>query len=94
MNDIDIDKLINDIKESGKSNNTPMLIMQGIILTIIVLKPILMYWIQAKYKAAPPHESIRKFEARDPEDNTINNLTDEAVIDTTADASGFITKDT
>ena len=92
MSDIDIDKLINDIKESGKSNNTPMLIMQGIILSIIVLKPILMYWIQAKYKAEPPHESIRKFEARDPEDNTINNLTDETVMDITGDNSDITVK--
>lgn len=65
MNYTDIGKLLEEIKENSKSNNTPIIVMQCITVGILVLKPILMYWIQAKYKADPPHESIRKFEGKD-----------------------------
>lgn len=65
MNASDIEKLLDAIKTNSKSNNIPVIVMQCITLGILVLKPILMYWIQAKYKADPPHESIRKFEGKD-----------------------------
>lgn len=77
MNNTDIEKLLNEIKESNKSGDTPMIVMQCIILGIMVLKPILMYWIQAKYKAEPPHESIRKFEAKDSVNVSYNDDNDE-----------------
>lgn len=77
MNNTDIEKLLNEIKESSKSSDTPMIVMQCIILGIMVLKPILMYWIQAKYKAEPPHESIRKFEAKDSVNVAYNDDNDE-----------------
>ena len=73
MNNSTVEKLLEEIKENGKSNNIPVMIMQCITLGILVLKPILMYWIQAKYKADPPHESIRKFEGKDPNIDDINN---------------------
>lgn len=74
MNTSDIEKLLDEIKANGKSNNIPVIVMQCITLGILVLKPILMYWIQAKYKAGPPHESIRKFEGKDP---SIDDVYDE-----------------
>lgn len=72
-----VEQLLNEIKSSNQKN-TPILVMQCITLTIMLLKPIIMYWIQAKYNAAPPHESIRKFEATDHlNNNTIHDNTDE-----------------
>ena len=58
MNEM-IDKIIGKINDSNNSSNVPMIILQCITIVIILLKPIFMYWIQAKYKADPPHESIR-----------------------------------
>ena len=72
----DIQQLLNEIKSSNQKN-TPILVMQCITLTIMLLKPIIMYWIQAKYKAAPPHESIRKFEASDHLNDNIHDNIDE-----------------
>lgn len=66
MNTSDVEKLLDEIKANDKSNNIPVIVMQCVTLGILVLKPILMYWIQAKYKADPPHESIRKFKGKDP----------------------------
>lgn len=66
MNAADIEKLLDEIKTNSKSNNIPIIVMQCITLGILILKPIFMYWIQAKYKADPPHESIRKFKGKDP----------------------------
>ena len=79
----DIQQLLNEIKSSNQKN-TPILVMQCITLTIMLLKPIIMYWIQAKYKAAPPHESIRKFEASD---SLNNNSIHDNVDDTNADVN-------
>ena len=53
-----IDKLMDKINDS-KSNNKPMIILQCLTVFIILIKPVIMYYIQAKYKADPPHESIR-----------------------------------
>lgn len=61
MNDSDVEKILEAIKNSSGNNNTVMII-ECVILGIIILKPILMYWTQAKYKADPPHESIRNNE--------------------------------
>lgn len=61
MNESDVEKILEAIKNSSGNNNTVMII-ECVILGIIILKPILMYWIQAKYKADPPHESIRNNE--------------------------------
>ena len=61
MNDSDVEKILEAIKNSSGNNNTVMII-ECVILGIIILKPILMYWIQAKYKADPPHESLRNNE--------------------------------
>ena len=76
MDNTNIEKLLEEIKANGKGNNIPVIVMQCITLGILVLKPILMYWIQAKYKADPPHESIRKFNGKDPsgEDSINNNI--------------------
>lgn len=78
----DVEQLLNEIKSSNQKN-TPILVMQCITLTIMLLKPIIMYWIQAKYKAAPPHESIRKFEATD----HLNNIHDNADETTNVDVN-------
>lgn len=48
------------ITANGNKQSTPMLIMQGITIGLVLLKPVFMYWIQAKYKAEPPHQSIRE----------------------------------
>ena len=74
MNISDIESLLEDIKSGDKGNNLTMVILQCVTLGIVLIKPIFMYWIQAKYNADPPHESIRKFEARDP---FINNEEEE-----------------
>ena len=83
----DVEQLLNEIKSSNQKN-TPILVMQCITLTIMLLKPIIMYWIQAKYKAAPPHESIRKFEATDHLNNSIHdNINDVTNVDTNVDVN-------
>ena len=84
----DIQQLLNEIKSSNQKN-TPILVMQCIMLTIMLLKPIIMYWIQAKYKAAPPHESIRKFEASDPLNNNSihDNIDDVTNVDVNDNAN-------
>lgn len=61
MNDTDVEKILSSIEKQA-SSNVPVLVLQGVTLTIMLLKPVLMYWIQAKYKAPPPHESIRAVE--------------------------------
>lgn len=60
MSDISdfVDKIMDKINDS-KGNNTPMIILQCVTVIIILIKPVFMYYIQAKYKADPPHESIR-----------------------------------
>lgn len=55
------DELLRQVLEQTKNNDTKStLILQGITLGIMFLKPILMYWIQAKYNAPPPHESMMR----------------------------------
>lgn len=46
------------LSKVDKNSSTTVLILQGIMLGLMVLKPIAMYYIQAKYNAPPPHESI------------------------------------
>ena len=58
MNGTDVEKILSSIEKQA-SSNVPVLVLQGVTLTIMLLKPVLMYWIQAKYKAPPPHDSIR-----------------------------------
>lgn len=54
-NDELVKQLLSELKNnSGKTT----VILQGITIAIILLKPVLMYFIQAKYNAPPPHESI------------------------------------
>lgn len=41
-----------------ESNERTIMILQCITIAIVAIKPVLMYFIQAKYNAPPPHESI------------------------------------
>ena len=53
------DELLRELLSEVKGNSSkPMLILQGVTLGLLILKPVLMYFIQAKYNAPPPHESI------------------------------------
>lgn len=59
MNSNDIGNLLQQIlSKLDKNSSTPLLILQGITLGLLILKPIAMYYIQAKYNAPPPHDSI------------------------------------
>lgn len=48
-------QLLNEVKNNS---STPLLVLQGITLGLLILKPVMMYFIQAKYNAPPPHASI------------------------------------
>ena len=51
------DNLLQQLLQKVNENSTkPGLILQGITLSLLVLKPVFMYYIQAKFKAPPPHE--------------------------------------
>lgn len=48
-----------EIAKIVKDNaSTSVLILEGVIIALSFLKPIVMYYIQAKYNAPPPHEAI------------------------------------
>lgn len=83
MNTSDVSMILESIKNNA-GNNQAVLILQGITLTVTLLKPIFMYWIQAKYNASAPHESIRSFRLEDHE--TIP-------LDTQSDENGYIPGD-
>ena len=77
------DELIMQIKDMNKSNNMPLMVLQCITICLILLKPVLMYWIQAKYKADPPHEEIlRSVEGEGEGDNVEESSHDEREVKT------------
>lgn len=83
MNSTEINQLLQSINKNAV-NNQAVLILQGITLTITLLKPILMYWIQAKYNAPAPHESIRSYKKED---------RDSLPLDTQSEGYGYIPGD-
>ena len=76
MNTSEVNLILESIKNNS-GNNQAVLILQGITLTVTLLKPIFMYWIQAKYNASAPHESIRSFRLEDHESLPLNTQSDE-----------------
>lgn len=49
--------ILRDIVNTSNVNATrPLMYLQIATVIIVLVKPILMYWIQAKYKADPPYE--------------------------------------
>lgn len=76
MNTSEVNIILESIKNNS-GNNQAVLILQGITLTVTLLKPIFMYWIQAKYNASAPHESIRSFRLEDHESLPLNTQSDE-----------------
>ena len=59
---------LNDI--SSNTNNKTMLILQGLTVFFIVAKPVLMFWIKAKYNVQDEPETI---ENQQEQDNFKNN---------------------
>lgn len=54
-------EMMQQILDQLKNGNTKYtMILQGITLGLLILKPVFMYYIQAKYQAPPPHESIMR----------------------------------
>lgn len=51
-------KQVLDNTKNGSGNTT--VILQGITLALLLFKPVIMYYIQAKYNAPPPHEAIMR----------------------------------
>lgn len=76
MNTSEVNLILESIKNNS-GNNQAVLILQGITLTVTLLKPIFMYWIQAKYNASAPHESIRSFRLENHESLPLNTQSDE-----------------
>ena len=64
----DIISKLNDI--DSNTNNKTMLILQGITVFFIVAKPVLMFWIRAKYNVKDEQETI---ENQQEQDNFKNN---------------------
>ena len=64
----DIISKLNDI--DSNTNNKTMLILQGITVFFIVAKPVLMFWIKAKYNVQDEPETI---ENQQEQDNFKNN---------------------
>lgn len=55
------EELLKQVLDNTKnSNSNTTVILQGITLALLILKPVFMYYIQAKYNAAPPHEAIMR----------------------------------
>ena len=52
----DIISKLNDI--DSNTNNKTLLILQGITVFFIVAKPVLLFWIRAKYKVHEEPETI------------------------------------
>ena len=55
-------QLINDIKKDSEKvnkNSNITMILEGVIIVVYLLKPCVMYFIQAKYKAERPHPECR-----------------------------------
>ena len=59
---------LNDIDSS--TNNKTMLILQGLTVFFIVAKPVLMYWIRAKYNVKDEPETIENQQ----EQENFNNI--------------------
>ena len=59
---------LNDI--DSNSNNKTMLILQGLTVFFIVAKPVLMYWIRAKYNVKDEPETIENQQ----EQENFNNI--------------------
>lgn len=51
----DIKDLLQSLSSSTKKDNTTLIILESVVLALFICKPILMYYIQAKYKADAPH---------------------------------------
>ena len=68
VNITDIISKLNDI--DSNTNNKTMLILQGITVFFIVMKPVLMFWIRAKYNVQGELQTI---ENQQEEDNFKNN---------------------
>ena len=55
------DELLKQVLDNTKnSNSNTTVILQGITLALLLLKPVFMYYIQAKYNAPPPHDAIMR----------------------------------
>lgn len=55
------DELLKQVLEQTKNaDSRSTMILQCVMLGFMFLKPVIMYWIQAKYNAPPPHESIMR----------------------------------
>ena len=54
---------LNDIDSS--TNNKTMLILQGLTVFFIVAKPVLMYWIRAKYNVKDEPQTIENQQEQD-----------------------------
>ena len=54
---------LNDI--DSNTNNKTMLILQGLTVFFIVAKPVLMYWIRAKYNVKEEPEIIENQQEHD-----------------------------
>ena len=52
----DVISKLNEI--NNNTNNKTMLILQGITVFFIVAKPVLLFWIRAKYKVREEPETI------------------------------------
>ena len=52
----DVISRLNEI--NNNTNNKTMLILQGITVFFIVAKPVLLFWIRAKYKVREEPETI------------------------------------
>ena len=57
----DIISKLNEINTN--TNNKTMLILQGITVFFIVAKPVLLFWIRAKYKVKDEPETIENQQA-------------------------------
>lgn len=55
-----LDAIKKMIEDASNTSSKPILILQGITVGLMTLKPVFMYYIQAKYKAPPPHEAVMR----------------------------------
>lgn len=63
---INIDDITNKVASDQRVYNITFIVLQ----MILILKPVLMYWIQARYHAPPPHPEINR---GDNVDNDVDN---------------------
>jgi hypothetical protein len=57
-----ITQVLNDLVKTSEKNNhdtTIVLILEVVVIVIYLLKPCIMYFIQAKYRAEKPHDGCR-----------------------------------